>query len=204
VVELKKVIFVLLGILMSTAAVATSMIVGVNEPESIEEVLARPGFLYYTAGKLYFSYGDLDKAKEMFEKTIEIDEYAPAYHNLGVVYYELGEMRNAISNFEEAIEINSGYSKAYYSLGILYFELGEYSEAIRNLGLVVEIEPENPNANFDLGQGYVARYRGEELEGMEDLDDLEQALIYLRRAEELEPGFPNAVNNIEIIEGVIG
>ena len=140
----------------------------------------------------------------MFSKAIEYNPaFSPAYHNLGVIYYTWGDYERAKEEFENAIEQDPDYSKAYYSMGILDFELGEYDSAIENFMQAVKLDPKNPNINFDIAQSFVARFRKNEPEGTEDFSDLEEALIYLGRAKEIEPNFPYIINNIEIIESIV-
>ena len=176
----------------------------VNPIKVIEAIRSEPFGLYFIAGKYFFNSGDLNRAEYMFSKAIEYNpDFSPAYHNLGVIYYTWGDHDRAKEEFERAVESNPEYSKAYYSMGILNFELGEYDSAIENLLEAVNLEPENPNINFDLAQSFVARFRGNEPEGTENFSDLEQALIYLGRAKEIEPNFPYIINNIEIIESIV-
>jgi len=202
------VLFLLISSLFASFAAAESTrlkIITYLDPNYVlGQIKAQPSILYFTVGRLYYNAGNLDKAKKMFEKSAKLTpDFAPAYHNLGVVYYKQGDYDSTIQQFEKAIEADSDYSKAYYSLGILYFEIGDFDNSIVNLLEVVGIEQDNANANFDLGQSYVAKFRKAEEKNEENYSDLEDALVYLKRAEDIKPGFPNAENNIKIIESII-
>jgi len=72
-----------------------------NEPDN-------PSF-YNAEGHLYDKTGNKEKAKEMYEKAIEIDpEFFEAYYNLGVLYFnegvELTEEANKITDNKKYLE----------------------------------------------------------------------------------------------------
>lgn len=170
----------------------------------IAELKSKLYLLYFNIGKYYFKAGKINMSIRMFIKTTKVNpKFAPAYHNLGVAYYKKGEIKKAINEFKKSIEVDQRYVKGHYSLGILYFQLGNFTEAIKSLSKVVELEPENPNVNFDLGQSYVARFRKNEEKGNPNFKDLEMGLKYLKKTEEIKPGFPHALNNIKIIESIL-
>lgn len=63
----------------------------------------------HNIGVIYAGQRELKKAREYFEKAIEIDaEYAIAYYNLAVVYKELGNMDKARDLIKKAKD--HGYS----------------------------------------------------------------------------------------------
>lgn len=201
-------LFLALFIILSAAASAQSTrikIISYLHPQYIiEQIKSQPYILYFAAGKFYFRIGNTDKAVEMFEKTAEFKpDFAPAYHNLAAVYYGNGEYNDALMEFKKAVEINPSYAKAHYSLGILYFELTEFDNAIDSFSKAVELQPDNANSNFDLAQSYVARFRKAEEDNSQDFDDLEKALFYLKKAEELQPGFAYALDNVNVIESIV-
>ncbi|MCK5282017.1 MAG: tetratricopeptide repeat protein [Nanoarchaeota archaeon] len=175
----------------------------INPKYIIDEIKSKPYLLYFTLGKLYFRMDMIDESLEMFEKAVEFKPtFITAYHNIGVIYYGKGEYDNALDVFMGAVEIDDSYAKAHYSIGVLYFELGDLDNAITYFENVVQLEPDNANANFDLAQNYVARFRKSEDEDKPDYRDLEQALLYLKRTEKLNPGVPYVLNNIDIIQSI--
>jgi pentatricopeptide repeat protein len=63
----------------------------------------------HNIGVIYAGQRDLERAREYFEKAIEIDdEYSIAYYNLAVVYKETGDMNKARELYQKAREL--GYS----------------------------------------------------------------------------------------------
>lgn len=207
---MKKVliIFVVLTLLATAVLAQDSTFVKlsskINPKYLIEEIKEKPYIIYFYVGKLYFNSGDLDKSKEMFERAISFkDDFSPAYHNIGVVHYERKEYELAIEQFNLAIDKDPTNTKAYYSLGILFFELTDFDNAIVAFKNAVILEPDNPNMNFDLAQSYVAKFRRLEENNIYNYEDLENALTYLKSTEELQPGFPNTANNIDVIQNII-
>ena len=84
--------------------------------------------------------GEYHKAKECFEKAIEINpNHLGAYNNLGLVFKELKEYQKAKSCIEKALEIDPYYAKAHNNLGLVFRILEEpekakacYEKAIAN------------------------------------------------------------------------
>jgi len=199
-------LFVTVIVLLAVSAESTTLKITskIHPKYIIEEIKSKPSVLYFAIGKFYFKIGKLDSSLRMFEKAVQSDPgFAPAYHNLGVVYYTKSEFDSALIEFKKAVDLDVSYSKAYYSMGILYFELQDFDNAISSFLRVVELQPENANANFDLAQSYVARFRKNEENNSEDYADLEKALLYLNKTEELQHGFPHALNNIDIIKSIV-
>ena len=94
----------------------------------------------------------------------------------------------------------------YYSLALIGYEIKEYGNAISNLRKVIELEPGNANAHFDLAVVYVDRFREKESTGnivLEDLEDLNEALLHYLKVIEIDSSFANALGNAEIVKNVI-
>ncbi|MBI5679981.1 MAG: tetratricopeptide repeat protein [Methanobacterium sp.] len=109
-------------------------------------------------GMVYFDKGELNKALESFEKSIEInqeigykkgeainlsnlgliylDKEAINLSNLGLIYLDKGELNKALESFEKSIEINQeiGYKKGEAddlgNMGIIYKKMNNYEEAL--------------------------------------------------------------------------
>ena len=170
----------------------------------MDEIKSQPYWLYFQVGEFYFNGGNIPKAIEMFERALDFNpEFAPGYHNLGVAYYSQQEYSKAEEFFLKAVEVDKKYGKGHYSLGVFYFERREFDNAIEFFENTIKINQKDANAHFDLGQSYVARFRQAEFEEKENYKDLSAALKHLKRAEKLEPGFPYAESNIEIIESIM-
>jgi len=104
-------------------------------------------------GSVYYTRGDLDKAEEMYEKSLEIEEklgrlkgMALAYGNLGLVYYTRGDLDKAEEMHEKSLEIEKklgqleGIARVYGNLGIVYDKRGDLDKAEEMYEKSLEIE----------------------------------------------------------------
>ena len=91
-------------------------------------------------------------------------------------------------------------------MGLIYHEIKDYKNAISSFLKVIELEPENANAHFDLAVAYVNKFREKESSGditPEDLEDLESGFRQYLEVIKLDPDFPYAQANAEIVGKVI-
>ena len=109
-------------------------------------------------GTICQELGDDQKAKDYFEKAIEINPtYAAAHYNLGVTFKELEDYQKAKECLKKAIEINPNYIKAHNILGIIFHELGEHQKAKDCYKKVIEMNPDSFDALSNLASIYVSR-----------------------------------------------
>ena len=197
------VIFLLLFTVFASAT-RIKLISAIPPEEIIKQIKAQPYWIYFQVGRFYYNGGNIPKAIEMFEKTVEFNpDYAPGYHNLGVAFYTQQEYDKAEASLIKAVTVDESYGKGHYTLGVYYFERRQFDSAIASFDRVVELDDSDANAHFDLAQSYVARFRKAEFDGNVDYSDLENAFKHMNKAEELEPGFPHTKRNIEIIKTII-
>lgn len=165
-----------------------------------------PAVLFAAIAKTYYNQNDFDNAVKYFQKSLQHGQMPGTYHNLGIAYYRKGDIGEAISSIDNALMLNENYPKADYSLGLINFENGDFDKSILNFEKVLETDMNNANAHFDLAVAYVERFRSKETKGnifMGDLDDLKEAIVHYKKADELKPGFSNALGNAQIVEEVI-
>jgi len=209
---MKKVAVIVLMIVLCSIIVTASsgMILKVSSDDeislkdAINDIRQHPFILYFKLGVYYFYQGRFNDAITAFRKAIVIKpDFAEAYHNIGVSYYELGDLDKAIPEFERAVEIDDDYVKGHYSLGLAYYHNKNYDKAITSLEKVVTLDPLNANALFDLGIVYVEMFRKGEEQGKIIIEYLEQGLLYYEKCLEIDPEFPHAKENKEIVEKVL-
>jgi len=105
--------------------------------------------IYASLGELYMDRNDFEKAKEYFEKSINID---PSNHALSYTVAEIlfnsNKIDEAIHYYELAAKIKPDWPKSYLKLGYCYLNKGEKETAINYLNKFVELSPENdPQVN---------------------------------------------------------
>ena len=188
----------ILILLCALFATADGILVRTNEKRGIELANNQP-MLFFSLGKFYFEKGEFERASSLFSKAFGLNgDFKEALYNFGVVEYEIGNTDEAIEKISNAIELDRRYAKAYYSLGLIYFYQKDYDASIFNLQKAVEIE-NSANENFDIAIAYADRFRY----GKGDVSDLKNAVNYYIKADEIQPGFPHALSNAEILGGII-
>ena len=208
-VEMKQIVFtsLVIALFLTFALMATAdqAIVKVQSSVHPSLILAeKPAIAFFAFGRIWYSLGDKEKALAFFQKASEIDpSFAPAHHNQGVLFFELGELGKAEESFKRAIEKDPQYASGYKSLGILYFQMRDFDNAIAQFSEYATLNHENAEANFDLAQSYVARFRQNEPLFRQDYADLENAQRYLKKAMEIDPSFPHAEKNWQVIEEIL-
>lgn len=189
------------------ASATTKLVLEVNSDEEVslnqvlDDIRSHPVVLYFKLGVYYFYQGKFENAIKAFGKAVELNpDFAEAHHNIGVSYYELDNIDSAIVEFKKAVEVNNNYVKGHYSLALAYYEKKDYDNAIDSLKKVVELNPLNADAYFDLGIIYVEKFR---VNGETVINDLEQGVFFYNECVEINPEFPHAKENLEIVEKVM-
>ena len=108
----------------------------------VEKDSEKEAMLTGNLGLIYRKRGDLNKAEEMYKKSLEIDEklggikgMAYYYGNLGVVYYKRGELDKAEEMHKKSLEIAEKFglqevmASSYGNLGLIYQDRGELDKS---------------------------------------------------------------------------
>ncbi len=83
----------------------------------------------WTEGKELQLRGKLEKAIELYHKSIEIFPTAEAHTFLGWAYSVQGRMEEAIEECKEAIEIDPNFGNPYNDIGSYLVNLGQLNQA---------------------------------------------------------------------------
>lgn len=163
-----------------------------EEKDRIQEKLTENTEAYdlYLRGNGYFNRSFTEKdfriALQMYEKAVELDPiFTHAYSMLSIIhsrmyfyYYDRTEkcLIKAKEAAEKALQIKPESPEAQMALGYYYyFGHLEYEKALEQFETALKLQPDNIEL---LGAiGFVKRRQGK----------LEQALIYLKRAYDLDP-----------------
>jgi tetratricopeptide (TPR) repeat protein/DNA-binding CsgD family transcriptional regulator len=102
--------------------------------------------IFINMGGAYLSGRDFEKARQNFEKALEMNRiinnqvyYAVLYNNLGIVFKEKKDFARAFDYYNKCLEIRTrlsdtaGIAQVYNNLGDYYYLKGDYSKAIEVL-----------------------------------------------------------------------
>ena len=134
---------------------------------------------------IYTKRGDLNRALELIDKSIEADRRNEAAHNnKGSIQQDLGMFSEAINSYQNAIKCNPRYAEAFNNLGNAYQELGESMAAVDYYNKAISIDQANPEFLCNLGNA------------LWKLDRLEDARLSYEKAISLAPGHANSSHNL--------
>jgi tetratricopeptide (TPR) repeat protein len=163
-----------------------------NTPDTAEHYISRaqasrpqePVFLN-SLGTVYWYQGQLDKARDVFEKAIELKpDYIDAIYNLGNAQRDLKAYSRAQHSYQKVIELNPEYTNAYNDLGISLQHQGRMHEAVEQFNLALEQDPMRADIYLNLANAYM------------DFGETEGAFLSIQNALAIEPSNAKAYNNL--------
>jgi len=126
--------------------------------------------------KLYIVNNNLEKAKELFNRALEMrSDYAEAAISLSILEESEGKTEEAIKRLENLINENPYSVEAHFQLGRLYYNQNEHDKAIQQFQIAIQLFPNHSNSLYSLGLVY------------ERKGDKEKALEFFRKVLELNP-----------------
>tara|TARA_Y100000389_G_scaffold197476_1_gene232152 strand:+ start:389 stop:1846 length:1458 start_codon:yes stop_codon:yes gene_type:complete len=149
-------------------------------------------FLINKAVKLHIK-GELDKAKEIYEKIIKFDQNnLIANGNLGALLNAKKNYKNALYFLENALTIKPNYLEALNNKGISLRGLNQHEEALKLYDQILNIKPNYINALNNKGNC------------LRNLNSIDEAINIYNRALKLKPNFVDALYNLAICFHSIG
>ena len=114
--------------------------------------------------------GELDKAIELYRKSIAIDPTAEAHTFLGWTYSFQGLVEEAIAECKRAIEVDPEFGNPYNDIGAYLIEQGKHDEAIPWLEQAKRAPRYEPRhyPHYNLSRAYAAK--GKYFEAIRELD----------------------------------
>ena len=135
--------------------------------------------------KNFLAQGNNTKALDYLleAKSIEPENYS-VHFNLGVLYESFKKDEEAIECFKNSIDLKKDFINGYNSLAKIYLKKKKYKQTIIYLKKSVKIDKSiiNINAINSLALSIVANYFE-----TKNLIELKDALIYFKKAHELDP-----------------
>jgi len=123
--------------------------------------------------------GQLDRAIELYRRSIEVHPTAEAHTFLGWTHSFMGRYDAAIGECRKAIEVDPEFGNPYNDIGAYLIELGRHDEAIPWLRRALKARRYDPRhyPHFNLSRIYAHRF------------EYDRAIKELQRAIALEPGY---------------
>ncbi|KAG9312948.1 hypothetical protein JVU11DRAFT_6383 [Chiua virens] len=118
--------------------------------------------------------GDVQAAKELYKRSVEIKRNASSLFNLGVTHYHLKEFDDAIAAWKESIALQPTSADAHTNLASAYIisPVSRPDLALHHLHIAAKLSPEDPEIAFNLAAV------------LEATGQLEEALEYYKRSKE--------------------
>jgi Tfp pilus assembly protein PilF len=103
--------------------------------------------------------GELDRAAELYKRSLEIFPTAEAHTFLGWTYHFQGHTEAAIAECKRAIEVDPAFGNPYNDIGAYLIDLGRYDEAISWLEQAIRAPRYEPHhfPHSNLGRAYLAK-----------------------------------------------
>lgn len=112
---------------------------------------------HYNLGLIHQQRGELDSARERFERAVQIDEEeVDAHYQLGRIALMQKRFADAIRNFEQVVSRDPAHSQneIWREVGATYLAADQFEDARDALQRFLEKRPSDPEALYLLGRAY--------------------------------------------------
>ncbi len=112
---------------------------------------------HYNLGLIHQSRGELDQARERFERAIQIDpEEVDASYQLGRIARQQKRYADAIQNFEHVVVRNPAHSlhEVWREVAATYIAAGQFEDARTALDQFLEHRPSDPEGLYLMGRAH--------------------------------------------------
>lgn len=112
---------------------------------------------HYNLGLIHQSRGELDQARQRFERALEIDpEEIDASYQLGRIARQQKRYAEAIQNFEHVVARNAAHSQheVWREVAATYIAAGQFEDARTALDQFLEHRPSDPEGLYLMGRAH--------------------------------------------------
>src|ERR1044071_7084482 len=112
---------------------------------------------HYNLGLIHQSRGELDQARERFERALQIDpEEIDASYQLGRIARQQKRYADAIQNFEQVVARNPAHSQyeVWREVAATYIAAGQFEDARMALDQFLEHRPSDPEGLYLMGRAH--------------------------------------------------
>ena len=132
--------------------------------ESGLQIAPKRADLLASLGESYFMAGKVEKAIEIFNRLIEIDNSARSYAFLGLSYRNLGRFDEAKQYFEKGLKLDPHNATCLFNLGYIAERQGDAAAAEAMFQQTLQSNPEFPDALLELANMRIAAKKYAEAE----------------------------------------
>jgi tetratricopeptide (TPR) repeat protein len=112
---------------------------------------------HYNLGLIHQSRGELDAARERFQRAIQIDdEEIDAHYQLGRIARQQKRLGDAVAHFEQVVARNRAHAQheIWREVGATYIEAGQFADARDALEQFLDSRPSDPEALYLMGRAH--------------------------------------------------
>ena len=131
-----------------------------------------------------FEEGNYEDSAREFEAIFKYKKTADIANNIGVSRRKSGQPLLAIKAFHQAIGLQHDYATAYHNIACTLMDVGDLIGAKLNLDKAISYQPK------------VWQYHAKMGDVLQLTNNFEMAIIYYRRAIELNKGVPSVLGNL--------
>jgi tetratricopeptide (TPR) repeat protein len=117
----------------------------------------RDSSAHYNLGLIHQTRGELDQARERFQRAIDIDpDEIDAHYQLGRIARSQNRLSEAISHFEEVVQRDHFHAQheIWREIGATYIGAGQYADARDALQRFLDRRENDPQALYLMGRAY--------------------------------------------------
>ncbi|CAN5793557.1 hypothetical protein BH18ACI4_BH18ACI4_08340 [soil metagenome] len=112
---------------------------------------------HYNLGLVHQQRGELEQARERFERAVRIDDdEIDAHYQLGRIAREQKRLAEAVRNFEQVVSRDSSHAQneIWREVGATYLAAEQFEDARDALGQFLEHRPSDPEALYLMGRAH--------------------------------------------------